>query len=216
MRAFLILSIGLLLGAQCVLGQPLPLREDRAAIRDYPPLVPLTERNRDSIPQPRPFEPVKSQSDILYEKMAPWVFIEYHQDPRDPTAKWGKFLNTNRQTKTDWLRLGDRLEGAVIEGLNEDHATLRYGEASQKLLWVPETPPKYDPTRVRTPEEVAAAQRRYSEFYMKKFIVSGKEYNRRRGRLSTQPPPGAIVYPIPTPEPRPRHDRRPLEEWPLP
>jgi hypothetical protein len=123
----------------------------------------------------------KTTEDVLFEKLAPWVFVEYQQVNGKPR---GRFLNTTTRRKTGWLVSGNTLEGATLVRLNADQARVFYRGVYQNLLLVPEKAPRYDPNRKRTPEEIAAAQRRYSEFYMKKFIVSGKEYARQRGNLS--------------------------------
>ncbi|MCC6227413.1 MAG: hypothetical protein IT195_13550 [Microthrixaceae bacterium] len=132
-----------------------------------------------------------SAKDRLFEKMAPWVYVETYRDTRNRLV-WAKFLNTTTKRKTGWLRAGQFLEGARISSIDSDKAVLTYGGARQDLLFVPEEPiqPKKK-NHQRTPEETAAAQRRYSEFYMKRFMLLGREYNRQRGMPSTVDPHGS-------------------------
>ena len=134
-----------------------------------------------------PYRTAKPDKEILFERMAPWVFVEYGQSKQGQAAR---FFNTNSKAKSGWLSVGDTLNGATIVQIRRDSALVRLGSATQKLLYVSETPPPMKNAALRTPAEVAEAQRRYKEFYMKKFIVSGKEYARRAGRKSN-----AIVPP---------------------
>jgi hypothetical protein len=127
----------------------------------------------------------KTNSDILYEQMAPWVYVGF-QEINDVQS--GRFLNTNTQRKSPWIRVGGTLSIAQIESLDSEKATVRFADATQELSYISETPPPLDPSVPRTPEQVADAQLRYKEFYMKKFIVSGREYDRRRGRPSVVVP----------------------------
>ena len=120
--------------------------------------------------------------------MAPYVFVEYRQTQEGGLAR---FLNTNTKAKSPWLEIGNSLNGATIVRIRRDCVLVRMRSATQKLLFVSESPPPMKNAALRTPEEIAEAQRRYTEFYMKKFIVSGKEYARRMGRESNAivPPP---------------------------
>ena len=127
----------------------------------------------------------KSNADILYEQMAPWVYVGY-QEINDIQS--GRFLNTNTQRKSPWIREGGTLSIAQIEALDSEKAMVRFADATQELYYISETPPPYDPSVPRTPEQVAEAQLRYKEYYMPKFIVSGREYDRRRGRPSVVVP----------------------------
>ena len=136
-----------------------------------------------------PGSEVKTNEDILFEMMAPWVYIRYQMVDG---VKSGQFKNVNRQRKTPNLREGATLAGAQIVGLDPVKATLRFADATQELFLVSETPPPFDPTVPRTPEQIAEAQLRYKEIYMKRFIVSGKKYEELRGKPTVDIPPPEI------------------------
>ena len=173
-RFFLRLAVSILLSI-------LSVSSESVAQGNWRPTVPRpTERVRP-LAENRT-ELIQDATDVLFDRLAPWVFVEFRPVERYPM---GRYLITATGRKTDWLIPGKTLEGAgIIKFMNTDRARLVYGEAHQDLLFVPVKAPQYDPTRKRTPEEIAAAQRRYSEFYMKQFIVSGKEYARQRGNPS--------------------------------
>ena len=128
--------------------------------------------------------PGETEEDALFREMAPWVFVKHHQSAGEHFAR---FLNTNTNRKTPWMQTGQALAGATIVRIDRDSAYVRKGKATQRLLYVSETPLPRKKSSLRTPEETVRAQRRYSEFYMKKFIVSGKEYTRKRGRKTDAP-----------------------------
>jgi hypothetical protein len=125
--------------------------------------------------------PGETEEDALFREMAPWVFVEHRGSGGDAHAR---LLNTNTKRKTSWMREGQSLAGATIFRIDRDSLLVRRGNVTQRLLYVSETPLPRKTASLRTPEETARAQRMYSEFYMKKFIVSGKEYARRMGRES--------------------------------
>lgn len=131
----------------------------------------------------------KSNEDVLFEMMAPWVYIRYQMVDG---VKGGQFKNMNSQRKSQNLRIGATLAGAQILDLDPVKATVRFADATQELFLVSETPPPYDPSVPRTPEQIAEAQLRYKEMYMKQFIVSGKEYERLRGKPTVDIPPPEI------------------------
>ena len=129
----------------------------------------------------------KSKEDILYELMAPWVYIQVTKINR---VTEGRFYNTNNKQKTPWLPVGGTLAGTKILSMNSDVAVVELGDVSQELLLVALEPPvRFDPSVPRTPEQVADAQRRYQEFYYKKFVVMGKKYDELRGKTSVNIPP---------------------------
>jgi len=114
--------------------------------------------------------------EILFERMAPWVYVNYQEVNGIPSAQ---FLNTNSQRKTPWLGVGAILDGARIVAIDPLKAVMQLGEATQELYYVPETSPDYDPTVPRTPEQIADAQRQYQHMSAKKFMVSAKSYSGR-------------------------------------
>lgn len=124
-------------------------------------------------------KPPKSDSDVLYELMAPWVYIKHRQANELSQAQ---FRNMNDQRTTPWLPLGASFASATILSLDADKAVVSLGDATQELLYVPENPPPFDPSVPRTPEQIADAQRRYKEVYYKRFKVMGQKYNELAGR----------------------------------
>lgn len=177
----------------------------------------------------------KSNKEILLDMMAPWFYMGYRNMLNNQSQ--GRFKNTNTQRKTGWLTEGGTLEGAEIVSLDADKAVVRFADATEELYYVPEFPEPHDPTVPRTPEQIEAAQRRYAQVYMRKFIQQGKEYDRLRGKKSfeipsreeqvqsgleyleyakqfaersgaTAPPPEALIDPSElTPEQREAHER---------
>jgi len=131
----------------------------------------------------------KSNADILFELMAPWIYVNY-QELNGVSS--GRFKNTNNNRKTPWLRVEGMLSGAQIVSLDPEKAVVQLAgvdDVTQELYYISETVPPYDPTVPRTPEQVAEAQLRYREVYMKKFIVSNKEYERRSEHRTAVVPP---------------------------
>jgi len=128
----------------------------------------------------------KSNDEILFDMMSSWFYMGFRNIIND--QKEGQFKNTRTQRKSGWLSLGGILEGAEIIHLDPDKAVVQFADATHEFLYVPEFPEKYDPTVPRTPEQIAAAQRRYSQVYMPTFIRQGREYDRLRGQPSFEIP----------------------------
>jgi hypothetical protein len=128
----------------------------------------------------------KTNEDVLFEQMAPWVYINYRKinDERS-----GQFLNMKTRNKTPYISVGGTLSGTLLESLDPEKAVVRFADATQELYLVSENPPPFDPSVPRTPEQIAEAQKRYREMYMKQFIVQGKEYDRLRGQVAAKVPP---------------------------
>jgi hypothetical protein len=124
-------------------------------------------------------EEPQSEKDILFELMAPYVYINYRTVNHVEQAQ---FVNNQNRKTTDWIPVGGTLQGATLVSMDSDKALVKLGSTTQELLLVPLNPPPFDPSVPRTPEQVADAQRRYKEFYYKNFVVMGKRYNELAGR----------------------------------
>lgn len=128
----------------------------------------------------------KSSQDILFELMAPWVYVKYRRVNQIEEAQ---FFNTYNRRSTPYLPVGGTLVGATIVKLDSDRATVKLEDVTQELLYVPLQSPPFDPTVPRTPEQVKAAQRRYYETVYKPSVVMGRKYNELAGRPRDIPVP---------------------------
>ncbi|NUN96829.1 MAG: hypothetical protein HUU16_11705 [Candidatus Omnitrophica bacterium] len=123
--------------------------------------------------------PPKSEKEIIFELLAPWVYVKHR---RINGIEEATFHNQSNQKSTPWLPVGGTLQGATIISLDSDKAVLQLGSATEELLYVPLNPPPFDPSVPRTPEQVADAQRRYYMLHHRRFLVMGRKYNELAGR----------------------------------
>ncbi len=134
----------------------------------------------------------KSDKDLLFELMSPWVYVKYRKINQIEEAQ---FYNTHNRKSTPYLPVGGTLVGATIVKMDSDRATVKLADATQDLFYVPLQAPPFDPTVPRTPEQVKAAQRRYYETVYKPSVVMGWKYNELAGRPREIPvPPRAEQY----------------------
>jgi hypothetical protein len=124
-------------------------------------------------------KPPKSNQDILFELMANWVYVKYRKVNQ---AEQAQFVNASNRKTTPWLPVGGSFSGATIESIDSEKSIVRLGDVTQEMQYVTLEPPPFDPTVPRTPEQIADAQRRYYEFYYKRFKVMGEKYNELAGR----------------------------------
>ena len=128
----------------------------------------------------------KSNDEILFDMMANWFYMGYRNVINNESQ--GQFKNTNTMRKSGWLTVGGTLEGAEIVHLDAVKAVVQFADATHEFLYIPEFPEKLDPTVPRTPEQIRAAQLRYSQQFLPKFIKGGREYERLRGRKTVEIP----------------------------